>query len=109
MAMLLELDKAFPYIPLPNYLWLHTTRSVLRAMRREREVYMEGIRGSPLGGGDLGLEVPEVEAAPEGVESSGSVAESRRPPRVIRTYSKKPVGVTTSGTMESGKIGRAHV
>ena len=87
---------------------------------------MEGIRGSPSGGEDFGMEVSKVEVAPEGVvrkatstvevkptsetvlppvvESSGPVAESRRPPRVIRTYSKKPAGVMTSETKELGTV-----
>ena len=67
MAMLLELDEAFPYLPLPNYLWVHTMGSVLRVMRREREVYMEGIRGSPLSGEDFRMEVSKAEVVPEEV------------------------------------------
>ena len=47
MAMLLELDKVFPYSPLFNYPWLHFTGNVICTMRRERSVYMEGIGSVP--------------------------------------------------------------
>ena len=123
LVMLLELDEAFPYLPLPNYLWVRTTGSVLRVMQREREVYMEGIKGAPSGGEDFEMrEASEAEVVPRGgvrdkglapevkkssevlippiVESSEPVVEGRKPPRVVRTYSKKSVGAAVAGTKE---------
>ena len=47
LAMLHELNEVFPYLLLPNYLWVHTTGSVLQVMRREREMYMRGIESAP--------------------------------------------------------------
>ena len=106
LAMLLELDEVFPYLPLPNYLWVHTTGSVLWVMQTEREVYMEGIEGPPSGGEDFEMgEASEVEVVPgvdvrnEGstsevkassevllppaMELSEPVVEERKPPRII--------------------------
>ena len=55
--MLNELDEVFPYLPLPNYLWIHTMGSVLRMMRWEREVYMQGIESAPLDDEDVDMGV----------------------------------------------------
>ena len=43
MAMVGELREVFPYFPMPNYPWARMTANVLHTMRREREVYMEGV------------------------------------------------------------------
>ena len=68
MAMLIELDDVFPYFPLPNYLWVHTTGSVLWVMHREREVYMEGIESVPLDKENIEMgDVLEDEVVPEEV------------------------------------------
>ena len=124
LAMLHELDDAFPYLPLPNYLWVHTTASVLWVMRREREVYMQGIESAPLEDEDIDMGViSEEEAVPERliggqvpeqrgfvpletelplVEApSESVRNERVPPKVTRTYSKKSSAVVASGTVDS--------
>ena len=101
MAMLYELDNAFPYLPLPNYLWVHTTGSVLRVMRREREVYMQGIEEASVE--DVDMEDVSEGVVPEGlagdhtletqlpsVEVLSEVVRSERvSPKVTRTYSKK--------------------
>ena len=107
--MLHELDDAFPYLPLPNYLWVHTTGSVLRVMRREREVYMRGIEGAPVE--DIEMEDVSEGVVPEGltgdhpsetqlpsVEVLSEVVRSERVPRkVTRTYSKKSLKEVASG------------
>ena len=124
LAMLHELEEAFPYLPLPNYLWVHTTVSVLRVMCWEREVYMRDIESAPLEDEDIdmgvvsdgeavserltGGHVPEqqsfasLEIEPPLVEApSESVRSERAPPKVIRTYSKKAPTLFTSGIVES--------
>ena len=109
MAMLHKLDDTFPYLPLPNYLWVHTTGSVLQVMRREREVYMRGIEGAPVE--DIELEDVSERVVPEGLvgghpsetqlpseEVSSEVVRSERvPPKVTRTYSKKSSKEVASG------------
>ena len=43
MAMVTELSEVFLYFPMPNYPWARMTANVIHTMRREREVYMEGV------------------------------------------------------------------
>ena len=126
-AMLNELDEVFPYHPLPNYLWIHTTGSVLWVMRREREVYMQGIESASLDDEDVdmggvskegvipkrstGSQVPEQRGpVPSEIQlpsvevPSETVRGERVPPKVIRTYSKKSSREVTSGIVGTSAL-----
>ena len=59
MAMVSELNEVFPYFPMPNYPWAHMTANVIHPMRREREVYMEGVTWAAESDGDVEMESPE--------------------------------------------------
>ena len=128
MAMLTELDKVFPYFPMPNYPWAHMTGNVICTMRRERSTYMEGIAGASEDEGDIemgsvhedgavpaGLPVvagtKQMETMPVATVSQQDAAPEpleRSPPHphIIRTYSRKAAGTTVSDTMESSSTGQ---
>ena len=66
MAMEAELREVFPYFPMPNYPWARMTANVLHTMRREREIYMEGVAWAAESDGDVEMESPEEIMVPEG-------------------------------------------
>ena len=99
MAMLSELNNVFPYFPSPNYPWLHMTSSVIHAMQRERDVYMEGITGVSEPEGDV-----EMLSGNEGV-----VDEENKVAEVSVAVPEPSVDVSAGTVLPLDKIGRAHV
>ena len=121
MAMVSELNKVFPYFPLPNYTWARMTGNVIHTMRREREIYMEGVTQAAGSDGDVEMESPEEIMVPEGRSEDVEMGQRDevlaetvvpsevlpqalegvpRRPRVTKTYSKKTTGTTTAGTKD---------
>ena len=113
MAMVSELNEVFPYFPLPNYPRARMTGNVIYTMRREREIYMEGVTQVAGSDGDVEMESPEEVAVPEehseevevgqrgGVSAETVVPPEALPqaledvprhPRVTKTYSRKTTG-----------------
>ena len=122
MALVSELNKVFPYFPMPNYPWARMTANVIHTMQREREVYMEGVMRVVESDGDVEMESPEEDVVPaehlEEVEMGQrgdtlaetvvlpdvvpQTLESNSPrPRVTKTYSKKSAGTAVAGTKDS--------
>ena len=117
MAMLTELNKVFPYFPMPNYPWAHMTANVIHTMRRERDIYMEGVTRVVESEGGVEIEsveedmvpvelpeearteqrgdVPAETVLPQGIAPPSLEVNSQHP-RVIKTYSKKSAGTAVA-------------